>query len=160
MAEISVFPVPLTVSVLSSPRPRVVPLTVKRLPELFVQVSRSVEPYTGSNRERESAGVIDQNAGTADALECEDLGGAGRDRDVLSDTCRHMEFADNRTYGDIGLIAECAVEAGGLEGVWRASRGPVSGIIPIRVDASTGPGSISIHLLRLKRAGLAARSNI
>jgi hypothetical protein len=37
-AEISVFPVPLTVRVLFSPRPRVVPLTVKRLPELFVQV--------------------------------------------------------------------------------------------------------------------------
>src|SRR4029077_12462421 len=75
---------------------------------------RSVESYTCSNRKRESTGVIDQNAGTAEALDCEDLGGAGRDRDVLSDTCRHMEFADNRTYGDIGLIAECAVEAGGL----------------------------------------------
>ena len=36
-AEISVLPVPLTARVLSSPRARVVPLTVKRLPELFVQ---------------------------------------------------------------------------------------------------------------------------
>ena len=73
-AEISVFPVPLTVRVLSSPRPRVAPRNGEKVTGVVCPGLRSVEPYTGSNRERESTGVIDQNAGTENpaAIDCED----------------------------------------------------------------------------------------
>ncbi len=92
------FPVPFTVRILSSPRAQGGPTNGEKVTGVVCPGLRSVEPYTGINRERESTGVIDQNAGTADALDCEDLGGAGRDRDVLSDTCRHVQFADSRQF--------------------------------------------------------------
>ena len=48
------------------------------------------------------------------AIDREDLGADGSERDVLSDRVRHQQSADNRICDEIGLIAECAVEDGGI----------------------------------------------
>jgi len=56
-------------------------------------------------------------------------------------------------------MANWAVEEGGIAGAWRAKRAPVTPIIPSHRGVA-GPRKVSIHLLRLKPAGLAARSNI
>ena len=61
------------------------------------------------------------------ALMLRTAAGVGRERDVLSDTVRHVQSADSITYGEIGLTDECAVEEGSIAGAWRTPpRAPVT----------------------------------
>ena len=72
------FPVPLTVSDIILTETQGGPTNGEKVTGVVCPGLRSVEPYTGINRERESTGVIDQNAGTGNAvaIDCEDLGDA------------------------------------------------------------------------------------
>ena len=67
------FPVPLTVKCISLTETQGGPTNGEKVTGVVCPGLRSVERYTASNRERESTGVIDQNAGTANALDCEAL---------------------------------------------------------------------------------------
>jgi len=104
------------------------------------------DPYSGSNRQRGSIRVINQNAGTenTEATDAQGRAGVGRKRGVLNDTYRHVQSADNSTSGEIGLIDECAVEEGGIAHAWRTRRAPVSGTIP-SCRGAADPGKVSIH---------------
>ena len=65
---------------------------------------------------------------------------------TLSDTCRHVQFADRDSCcDDVGLIVERAVEEGCIEGSGRSRGTPISRRTPCRVSGA-GPGKVSIHL--------------
>jgi hypothetical protein len=88
------------------------------------------DPYSGSNRQRGSIRVINQNAGTenTEATDAQGRAGVGRKRGVLNDTYRHVQSADSSTSGEIGLIDECAVEEGGIAHAWRTRRAQLAGL--------------------------------
>ena len=123
MPEISVLPVPFTVRAL--PPRSIVPTNGEKVTGVVCPGLTIADRYIGSNRQRGSIGVIDQNAGTehTEGTDVEDRAGVGRERDVLNDTGRHVQSADSSTCGEIGLIDECAVEEGGIAGAWRTPKG-------------------------------------
>ena len=62
------FPVPLTVRILCLTESQGGPTNGEKVTGVVCPSLRSVDPYTGSNRERERTAAIDQNAGTGNAV--------------------------------------------------------------------------------------------